>query len=263
MCDMDPVLINALLEVDGAGKDAAAGIDPEKARERAFFMKTTMPLLGLTVPQQRKLLRRGYSFSKDPWDRQLTIWDHIWCHAQFHETRMQAGFFIESRANDAPPPDLWVVTKAWATSINCWDQSDILSGVYAKLLEAKPDLVLPTLMDWNDSENPWLRRQSLVSLLYYARFRKRVPDRTLVFDHVRARLFDDDYYVQKGVGWTIREAYNVWPQETLAFMQHHVLDLSAAAWQAATEKLSPEQKAPLKAARKMRRRSGGRADRKA
>lgn len=255
-------LENALLEINDAAKTAAAGIDPEKVRERAFFMKTTMPLLGLTVPQQRKLLRRGYSFSKDPLDRQLTIWDHIWRHAQFHETRMQAGFFIESRANDVPLPDLWTVTREWAASINCWDQSDTLSGVYAKLLEAKPDRVLPTLMDWNASENPWLRRQSLVSLLYYARFRKHVPDRTLVFDHVRARLFDDDYYVQKGVGWTIREAYNVWPEETLSFMQHHVLELSTAAWQAATEKLSPEQKAPLKAARKVRGRSGSRTNQK-
>lgn len=247
---------DSIQEITRTLKQAAAGIDPEKARERAFFMKTAMPLLGLTVPQQRKLIRKGYSFSKTPFKEQFPIWDHVWKEAGIHEVKMQAGFYLDGHWDETPAAALWPLVRDWADSLNCWDQSDTLSGVYAHLFEAEPELIKPTFVAWNTDPNPWLRRQSMVSLLYYTRFRKRLPDRALVFSFAGARLGDEDYYVQKGLGWMVREAFNAWPEETLAFLNDCVGDLSPVAWQAATEKLAPEDKAELKALRKSARKRG-------
>jgi len=247
---------DCLQEVTRTLKQAAAGIDPEKARERAFFMKTAMPLLGLTVPQQRKLVRKGYSFSKSPFQEQFPIWDHVWKTADIHEVKMQAGFYLDGHWDQMPAAGLWPRVRDWAESLNCWDQSDTLSGVYAHLFEAEPDLIKPVFAAWNTDPNPWLRRQSMVSLLYYTRFRKRLPDRALVFSFAGARLADEDYYVQKGLGWMLREAFNAWPEEAQAFLNEVVGDLSPVAWQAATEKLAPEDKAELKVLRKAARKRG-------
>lgn len=243
-----------LFEIESQLADLARNIDPEKARARAHFMKVTMPLLGLSVPQQRARLKKGYSFSSLDFVDQVPIWRYVWEHAKTHEVKMQAVLYVEKPTVAFDEEWLWDQLKPWAKSLNCWDQSDCLSRIYALLMEMRPDLVTPVFELWNESNNPWERRQSLVGLLFYSRFRKLYPDRALVFRLVQARLQDTDYYVQKGVGWTLREAFNVWPKETLALLDQHVTELAPAAWQAATEKLSPEDKAVLKAKRKGRSR---------
>ena len=69
----------------------------------------------------------------------------------------------------------------------------------------------------------------------------------------------EHYYVQKGVGWTLREIGNVYPDEALAFLEANIGQLSAAAFTAATEKLSPAKKNRIK---KLRALVKGAADRR-
>ena len=108
-------------------------------------MKVKMPLLGLTVPQQRAILKTGYSFSRLPFEEQLLLWDHVWHHARTHEAKMQAGLFVEKPPKGTDLAWLWGALSPWATSINCWDQSDTLSKVYSQINERLPDLVVPSL----------------------------------------------------------------------------------------------------------------------
>ena len=243
-----------LTEVETTLKRLARGIPKAKANERKFFMKAQMPMLGLTVPQQRAAIKKGYGFSALPAGEQLPIWSHIWFAARTHEAKMQGGFFVY-RLEDVAPETLWETVAPWAGAINCWDQSDTLSGVYARLLEAKPKLVLPTLKAWNQDANPWKRRQSLVSLFYYAQLRTKVRPVREVLRLVTPLLEDPDYYVQKGVGWTLRETFNAYPVEALAYLEKHARDIHPDAFSAAIEKLDAGQKARVKELRKGRARS--------
>ncbi|HAT85632.1 DNA alkylation repair protein [Cohaesibacter gelatinilyticus] len=241
----------ALAEVETRLADLARSVDPHKAAERARFMKVTMPLLGLTVPQQRQCLKKKYSFSKLSFAEQVPIWGYVWNHATTHEAKVQAALYVEKPGERYDPVWLWQELEPWVMSVNCWDQSDCLSRIYSQLLEEAPEHVVPILKRWNESDNPWERRQSLVALLFYSRFRNVFPDEDLVFSLIRARLEDEDYYVQKGLGWALREAYHVWPQRMLAFLDEVVGVLAPAAWQAATEKLDPSVKQRLKINRKV------------
>jgi len=242
-----------LEEIERALKTAAKGIPKAKAEERKHFMKAVMPMLGLIVPQQRACIKKGYSFSSLPDREQYPIWDYVWFHARTHEAKMQAGFFVYSRKETDDGADLWALVRGWADAINCWDQSDTLSGVYATLHEAAPKMVFPTLKAWNRDSDPWKRRQSLVSLFYYAQLRRRYPPVSRVLPLVRALLEDEHYYVQKGLGWTMRESFNAYPVPTLEFLAKHAGDIRPAAFSAAIEKLTAEQKATIKALRKERR----------
>lgn len=244
-----------LVEVERRLAEAARDVDPAKAEERAHYMKAVMPMLGLTVPQSRRLAKQGFSFSQLPFNEQFPIWDFIWRRARSHEAKLQPIYWIEGLKPRPPEAALWPPLKDWASGINCWDQSDGLSGLYAAHLEALPETVYPVLASWNTSDNPWQRRQSLVSLFFYARFRGAPPPLERVLPLVEARLGDPDYYVQKGLGWCLRESFNVYPAETLAFLRNHAAALAPATWQAATEKLAPADKADLKERRGSVRRS--------
>lgn len=65
-------------------------------------------------------------------------------------------------------------------------------------------------------------------------------------------LPDKEYYVQKGVGWTLREVYNVYPNETLTWLKQDIKLLSSIAFTIAIEKMDSITVNELKAIRKVK-----------
>ena len=165
------------------------------------------------------------------------------------------GSFYLQAAKDLEPRDRWDVARSWCSAINCWDHSDVLSGVIAECGDVLPEEVYPVLADWRTNDNPWLRRQSLVGLLFYARFRRSPPPADIVLSAVAALLDDTEYYVQKGLGWTLRECFIAYPDRTLEYLRSHAGEISPVAWPAACEKLTPSQKEPITQIRKAARRA--------
>ena len=143
--------------------------------------------------------------------------------------------------------------KTWVNRISCWEHSDDLSKIYATVVEENPEWIIPSLKNWNKSKNSWKRRQSVVSLIEYARKRKRVLPFNDLIGFVKNLLDDGDYYVQKGVGWTLREIYNVYPKKTLGFIETHLHEIRPTAYSSATEKLDKQTKNKLNKLRKEKR----------
>jgi len=110
-----------------------------------------------------------------------------------------------------------------------------------------------TLCGWNRSENPWKRRQSLLALLYYSRSRRSVLSAAKVFPLIERLVDDEDRFVRKALGWTLREALAPYPAETAAFIEEYATRLSAIAFTEAASKLPPDVRERLKTLRAARR----------
>ena len=205
----------------------------------------------LSVPQVRSIYKHTpFSFrDKTPVAKiqEIKTWDYIWQKSQIYEV---ASLALLHMSDGVKKGDLLAqhlpMLKKWALRLDNWAHSDSLSSVYTRILEADRKAMLPILEDWSDSKNPWLRRQSIVSLLYYSSARKEVLPFTKLISMLKKQLRHDDYYVQKGVGWTLREIGNVYPEQTFAFLETHIGSVSAGAYSAATEKLSPARKNHIK-----------------
>jgi 3-methyladenine DNA glycosylase AlkD len=206
--------------------------------------------LGLRVPMLRQSLRQGFSFSSDSQDEVARTWDYVWNNSDCFEVMALALAWFEDKKQRKALLTYWPFLQRWSARIDNWAHSDSLSGIYARILEQAPTLVYPTLQKWNKSKNPWLRRVSIVSLLYYSSQREKVLPFSKILSMVEPQIDYDHYYVQKGVGWTLRETGNVYPKETYAYLQKNIRRLSAPAFSAATEKLSVAQKNRLKILRK-------------
>lgn len=208
--------------------------------------------IGLRVPHLDETMKKGFSFSQSEEKEIIKIWDYIWNESDCYEVMSLAlTWFDDKKQVDVKH---WPLLRKWSARIDNWAHSDTLSGIYAKILEKSPALVYPTFEKWNQSKNPWLRRQSIVSLLYYSSQRKKVLPLKKILSLVEPLLEDEHYYVQKGVGWTLRETGNIYPKETYNFLEKNILKLSSHAFTAATEKLSKPQKGRLKKLRKNRKR---------
>jgi 3-methyladenine DNA glycosylase AlkD len=96
------------------------------------------------------------------------------------------------------------------------------------------------------SKNLWERRQSLIALYYYARTKKQHVDFELTQELVRPLLNDKEYFVQKAVGWTLRESYNVYPKQTFTFIEENIKNISPTAFTTCLEKMTEKQKQILK-----------------
>lgn len=129
--------------------------------------------------------------------------------------------------------------------IDNWATSDQLSSIMARALEREGKAGLNFFAKWNRSKNPWMRRQSLVGLYYYARQRKRLPPPRFVLAQVTSLLDDPHFYVQKGLGWTLRELHNVEPRIQEAFVMKNLKRISSVAWFATSENYPKARKAQL------------------
>lgn len=129
-----------------------------------------------------------------------------------------------------------------------------MSSLYSWILAKDPDAVYPQLKKWNHAEDEWLRRISLVSLIHYSgKNAVFVPlDRALPL--VTTCLRDEREYVQKAVGWVLREMGHVYPDAVNAYIRKNITTITAVALRRAVERSSPAAKAELLALSKSRSR---------
>jgi len=218
--------------------------DPKK------YIGTEYDFIGLSVPALRQVFKNGFSFDSNPVEKQFKLWEKVWRQSGIYEAMTLSLFFCDKHAKKTDVDLMWNYSKKWTPQIDNWAHSDGLSGLYSYLLENNPELIYPQLLKWNTSKNPWERRQSLVSLIEYAKKRKSFLPVDKIHPLIEKLLSDKHCFVQKGLGWTLREAGNAYPKETWNFLLKHTPKLSAVAFSPATEKLNPQQKEQLKQLRK-------------
>lgn len=222
---------------------------PKKSAHMAAtpeIYNTQLEVWFLPTPLQRKLHKEGFSFSDEPHHVQKKIWKFIWDKSKVFEVKTQSLFYYQSRRSNEDFERYFVDLKSYIGGIENWAHSDVYSDCLSRILEANPSKVMPTLEKWNSSTNPWKRRQSLVSLFYYQSQREKYPSKTKVFKFLRNLLKDEHYYVQKGVGWTLRESIQAYPKETYEFVEKNLEKLSAIAFTTVMEKVPSKKKEKYK-----------------
>lgn len=209
---------------------------------------------GNTVPLQRKAFSLGFTFSNLDFKEQLDIWDFIYTKTEDFRTEMFCLYFLEKHIKEKSSMLIsWPIIKYWQDNISRWETSDQIAKVYAQLVEYDAQLILPTYEKWNSSKNLWHRRQSIVGLLYYASSRQQYLPFETIIDLVKPLLDDKEHYVQRGVGWTLKEVWKVYPKEQEEFVVKYANKLSPIAYSAATEKWDKALRKKVKEIRKAAR----------
>ena len=207
-----------------------------------------------TVPLQRKAFKQGFSFSQLAFEQQLDIWNYIFYKTEDYRTEMFCIYFLEYQIKERKRMlNAWPVIKHWQDKISRWETSDAIAKVYAQLVEYKAQLILPTYKKWNSSKNEWHRRQSIVGLIYYASSRKKYLPFNTITKLIIPLLDDNAHYVQRGIGWTLKELGKLYPKEQEIFVFDHATKIAPIAYSAGTEKWDKSKREKLKEIRKAAR----------
>lgn len=229
----------------------ASKLSAQQIKGIADYMGTSHKIIGVSTKTQQQLAKEFYGLKKDEAIFMSLIHD-AFTKSDIYEVKNAALLLAEYNFKNTDKRELYKIITRWVDHVDNWGHSDTLSKLYTRFLEMeefeKP--FLETLKKWNRHKNPWLRRQSMVALLYYARTKNQHPPFKTIIALVSTQLEAQEYYVQKGLGWTLRESYNVYPDLTYKFVSDNFHKVSPVAFTAAIEKMSEKEKNSLKQKRK-------------
>ncbi len=238
-----------LMEVEKKCKRVSADLKKQGKVKNQSHYKSTLKMLGLNIPSVDKVSKNGFSFDGLPDVDKMNVWGHIWENTKYHEVKTLALSFLYTLEKEFLLAK-WSKVKKWMGEVENWAHADGYSSIIASLFEISPEKIRPQLVKWNKSKNPWERRISIVGLYYYSSSRRTQPEVKLVTDFIKPLVLDEDYYVQKGVGWTLRELGNVEPKKQMSFLKKNITKLSPIAFSTAIEKISKGEREMLKLIRK-------------
>jgi 3-methyladenine DNA glycosylase AlkD len=208
--------------------------------------------LGIRFPDLRRRVRQGFSFYKLPEAQVLEVWDALWQTSPYGDVLFAALEFYAPIVRKHISLDLWSVIRQWHKRIDNWCHSDGLSNIYSRILESHPVEVYPQLVAWNHTQDEWLRRISLVSLIHYSGKNAVFLPPEKVLPLVSNCLDDHRYYVQTAVGWVLREMGKVYKGEINQYLEAHAERLSTPAFSRAIERYPSRERTRLRDIRKHR-----------
>ena len=102
-----------------------------------------------------------------------------------------------------------ITTKSW------WDSVDAIASNYlGKYIQLFPEQGTDLIEEWRHSENIWLRRSCLIYQLKYG----NTTDFTLLMDLINQFKSDKQFFIQKAIGWSLRQYSKYQPEAVRDFL---------------------------------------------
>ncbi len=237
----------------------AASPHPDDAARRAFGdairrdRGSELEYVGLPFPDRRRAVHRGFSFDGLGDEAVLAVWDGLWRMSPNGDVLFAALDHYQPIVRRRVSPILWPIVRGWIERVDNWAHCDELGSLYSWILAKQQGDVYPQLVQWNATTDLWKRRISIVSLIHYSGKGAMFMPIELVLPLVSNCLDDDRSYVQKAVGWVLRETGNAHPDQVRRYLEEHIDVLSSTAFARAVERRSKVEQSELRGLRKERR----------
>ena len=206
--------------------------DPARAERDRQYHKSARPHWGVTMPQLDSVVKRHVKQHSAAELMQLA--QALWDSGTF-DLMISAGRILGRREIPASPR-LWRALDACLDDVDGWALEDVLAPAAWKCLLHDP-AILDGLERWTTHPDVWRRRAALVYTLPYAK-PGRDPARVLTW---AARYAPDPaWFIQKAIGWWLRELSKHDGPRVVGFLQTHWHQLQGVARKEASRRLDPE-----------------------
>lgn len=200
--------------------------DATKAPAMQAYMKSAMPFHGVPSPVLRRVARAvfaGGSFaSAARWRADVLA---LWRGARFREERYAALLLTGDRRAEPfqtfasmPMYEEMIVTGAW------WDYvDDIAAHRVGPILRREPGPMKRKLLTWSRSADLWKRRTAILCQLAF----KEETDFELLRACIEPSLSSPEFFLQKAVGWALRQYARTDSAEVRRYVRTHRERLSS------------------------------------
>lgn len=199
--------------------------DPERALQAQKYMKSSMPHLGVRVPETRVIARDVFeahpleSFGR--WEQTVR---YLYRTARFREERYAAlaltglpRYREYQRIEALPLYEELILEGAW------WDLVDEVAGHrLPKLLIADPTPMKAAMRRWSRTQQLWKRRAAILCQLELG----AKTDVALLEDTIRPALAEKEFFLRKAIGWALRQYARSAPEWVLRYVRKNEAALS-------------------------------------
>ena len=210
--------------------DLRAAADGERAAQMAAYMRDQFRYLGVQTPARRKISRPFLNAAKK---ERLLDWDFVDACWQAEEREFQyvaADYLRKVRhlltVADLPRIRGLAVTKPWWDTVDSLDAT--VGSVVAQSAEGR-ELILK----WARDESMWVRRLAIDHQLQ----RRESTDVELLSLIIEANLGSGEFFIDKAIGWALRDYSKTDPEWVRAFIAEHRKAMAALAIREASKYL--------------------------
>lgn len=188
--------------------------DPDRAIQEKRYHKSTWVHWGVSAPKMVEAIRETLDDAEA--STQLALARKLW-REDVWDLKIAAGRLLSRKAIPADAK-LWRFVVERMGDLDGWAIADTLANVGSRCLLADPSR-LDLVETWVSSPHLWTRRASLVFTLPWTKGQGRDPERMLGW---AARLRDDrEWFIQKAIGWWLRELSKRDPDRVRGFLVDH------------------------------------------
>lgn len=164
----------------------------------------------------------------------LLLGDKLVSTGKYEEASFAISFFYSNK--DKLTAETFDKLGNWLEKwIINWAHTDVLSGRVLSYFFTHQIIELESLKEWNESESKWKRRAVPVTLIDV--LKTDIPLKKLL-SIIEPLMLDTEKFVQKGLGWFLREAWKIYPEETEKFLLKWKDTCGRIIIQYATEKMN-------------------------
>jgi 3-methyladenine DNA glycosylase AlkD len=193
--------------------------NPVNAIPMKKYMRDQFEFFGLKMDERRALCKEYMNSHPLPEGKRLRdIVRELWMQPERDFQYFAIELLIKCRKEWAEDDiglfEELIVDKSW------WDTVDFLATqVIGPWFMKFPKYMKPVTGRWNRSENMWLQRMSILFQLKY----KQQTNLELLYKYVNHLSGSDEFFVQKAIGWILREYSKTDPVEVQDFLRKNKL----------------------------------------
>lgn len=221
-------------------EELIANTDPQAQKTFQRFFKEQVKYYGVKVSAVGKIAKKYWKEVKTLGKEAIFgLCEELFC-SDYTEEAFIVSFWLPNYIEHLLPSDL-VVFKNWIEKyVNNWAKCDgFCNHTVGELIQKYPETI-KELKSWAKSQNRWVKRASVVSLIVPAKKGCFLQDALEICDVL---LADEDDMVRKGYGWLLKEESRVHQKEVYDYVVRNKRAMPRTALRYAIELMPKELKA--------------------
>ncbi|WP_277584005.1 DNA alkylation repair protein [Psychrobacillus antarcticus] len=211
------------MKKDWTIKQVKGYLEPHRNEENAIpmakYMKNHFPFLGIKTPERRMLFKQMTTEMELP--QYVDMQKEVWALFQLDEREyhyiaieLLAKYKSQLTVEDLSFCQLLIETKSWWDSVDSIAPKIVGDIVMADRVEGEAVMV-----EWAKASNMWTNRAAILHQLKY----KGKTNEELLFATIERHSASKEFFIQKSIGWVLREYAKTHPQVVQEFVGSHTL----------------------------------------
>ncbi len=193
--------------------------DPVRAIGMSAYMRNQFPFLGISKPVRAELCKPFMQAAKQDGRIDWDIVDTLWTKPE-REFQYVALEYIVALRGGLSLADLGnikslISTKSW------WDTVDGFPKPVSHIVQQHPE-ARGTMVDWSTDPDFWVRRSAIIHQLPL----RAATDTALLETAILNNLGQREFFINKAIGWALREHSKTDADWVRAFIERHRATLS-------------------------------------